>query len=89
MLISSQNVVPLPTQYRQVIAVSAQNPGFVLDPRRDVTLIKQLAMGNDRICQLNGRTIQNDHVNPVRTQPVRQVVAQPDLTLPCFCRRVQ
>jgi hypothetical protein len=89
MLISSQNVVPLRTQYRQIIAVPAQNPGFVLDPRRDVALIKQLAIGNDRICQLNGRTIQHDHVNSVRTQRARQVVAQPDLTLPRFFGRVE
>jgi len=54
---SFQNIVPLRTEHRQVILVEPHHLRLVFDARRHIALVDNLSLSDDRIGQLDGRTI--------------------------------
>jgi hypothetical protein len=75
----------LSAQHREVITVQAQDLGLILDSRSYIPLVKHHPLGDNRISQFDGCSIEQHHVNTVCLQSTRQCVGEPRLSLPPVC----
>jgi hypothetical protein len=88
MLVPSQNIVALGTKHREIIPVPVQCLSLVLNTRRHITLIKYPSLGNDRVGQFDGRTIQQYDVNAVCLQGAHQLMGESGVNLSLVGRAV-
>jgi hypothetical protein len=77
MLSTSIIVLPLRTQYGQVAAVAPHDISLKLDPCGFVPLIEDLSLSDHGKRQLNGRSVQLNHIHAIRPQNCCQRVRQP------------